>query len=149
MNKEEIEKIWKYGAVWFGTYVNEKTVNYIIKYCTKMDLDHKGYSPKILCSKGIGSGYLNSYNADLNKFNGDKTKEFYRLSNGNKMALPIYYRNKLYNDNEREILWINLLDKNIRYIGGVEVNADNEELIFNILDSKRRLNNQLGYGDIS
>ena len=149
LDKEEIEKIWNYGTVWFGQYVNEKTVNYIIKYCTKMDLDHKGYSPKILCGKGIGSGYLNSYNLDLNKFNGDKTKEFYRLSNGNKMALPIYYRNNLYKDDEREYLWINLLDKNVRYIGGVEVDGDNEELIFNILESKRRLNSQLGYGSVS
>ena len=32
----------------------KKTINYIVKYITKMDVDHKGYKGKILCSKGIG-----------------------------------------------------------------------------------------------
>ena len=28
---EDIEKIWKYGQVWIGEYVTNKTVNYIVK----------------------------------------------------------------------------------------------------------------------
>lgn len=64
-NIEEIEKKWGYGWVWKGkerngemiNYVNERTVNYIIKYVTKVDELHKEYKPKILCSKGIGSEY--------------------------------------------------------------------------------------------
>ena len=31
---------------------------------------------------------------DKNKYQGDKTDETYRLPNGAKSALPIYYRNK-------------------------------------------------------
>ena len=68
--KEDAQKIrnhWKNGFVWLGSqnsygqitnYVNEKTVNYIIKYITKIDEQHKAYKPKILCSKGIGAVYI-------------------------------------------------------------------------------------------
>ena len=60
---KKIRKQWKNGFVWLGNqnsygqitnYVNSKTVNYIIKYITKIDEQHKAYQPKILCSKGIG-----------------------------------------------------------------------------------------------
>lgn len=142
-----IIEYWKYGHVFIGTYVNEKTINYIIKYCTKMDIENKGYIPKILCSKGIGNNYINSYNAEQNKFKDTQTKEYYLTRSGTKLALPIYYRNKLYNDEEREKLWCNLLDKNIRYIGGIQVPADKEEWICNILEHKRLENIRLGFGN--
>lgn len=148
-NSEDIYKLWYYGNVYIGDYVNDKSINYIVKYVTKMDIDHKGYKPKILCSPGIGSNYLNRSDSLTNIYNGNKTKEFYRTKNGTKLALPTYYRNKIYTEEERELLWLNLLDKNIRYIGGVEVPADNEDLIFNIIEQKRILNKQLGFGDDS
>ena len=37
--REEIENKWIYGIVHFGDYVNERSVNYIIKYITKIDRD--------------------------------------------------------------------------------------------------------------
>ena len=49
-----------------------------------------------------------------------KTIEHYTTRNGIKLALPIYYRNKIYTDEQREKLWINLLDKHIRYINGIK-----------------------------
>ena len=49
---------WKYGNIWVGAYVNERTVNYIVKYINKADAKHKYYIPIILCSKGIGKNYL-------------------------------------------------------------------------------------------
>ena len=33
---EDIKNIWKYGHIWIGEYVNEKTINYIVKYCNKL-----------------------------------------------------------------------------------------------------------------
>ena len=42
-----------------GTFVNTKTINYIIKYITKIDADHKGYKSIILNSAGIGKEYIN------------------------------------------------------------------------------------------
>ena len=51
---QTIADIWKYGNIWIGDYCNAKTINYIIKYVTKVDEQHKGYEPKILTSAGIG-----------------------------------------------------------------------------------------------
>ena len=39
-----------------------------------------------------------------------ETKETYINSQGFKMALPMYYRNKIYTEEEREKLWIEKLD---------------------------------------
>ena len=81
-----------------GNYCNEKTINYIIKYVTKVDEDHKNYKSIILTSKGIGSSYLKTHAATKNVYNEDKTNENYRLNNGGKTALPIYYRNHIYSE---------------------------------------------------
>ena len=35
-NKDEIEKIWQYGFVYTGKFVNERTINYCVKYSTKI-----------------------------------------------------------------------------------------------------------------
>ena len=54
---ETILEIWKYGMIWIGQYINEKTINYIMKYITKVDEDHKGFKAVILTSAGIGKQY--------------------------------------------------------------------------------------------
>ena len=46
-NVEDIEKIWQYGHVYIGNYVNEETINYISKYINKTDMMHKEYDAKI------------------------------------------------------------------------------------------------------
>ena len=48
---ELIANTWQYGHVWDGdeengkriNYVNERTVNYIVKYVSKIDLIHPNY----------------------------------------------------------------------------------------------------------
>ena len=66
-NTEELAKIWKYGFIWDGkrdslgrktNYVGCQTINYLIKYVTKVDLKHKFYKQIILTSAGIGAGYM-------------------------------------------------------------------------------------------
>ena len=109
-------------------YVNEQTVNYITKYITKVDLDHKNYNPKILCSKGIGKGYLERPDAQNNKYKAEETKEYYITRTGHKIGLPIYYRNKLYTEEEKEKLWLEKLDKEERYVGGEKVSIKNGDL---------------------
>jgi len=59
---EDINKIWNIeritedGEIWtngktdLGQYVNQRTVNYIVKYVTKQDKIHPGYKPKISTS---------------------------------------------------------------------------------------------------
>lgn len=145
--KTIIESIWQYGIVWFGEYVNNKTINYIVKYCNKIDHDHKGYQPKILCSPGIGNGYTKRIDSNINKYKGEETKEFYRTRDGTKLNLPIYYRNKIYSEEEREKLWLNKLDKNERWVCGEKINADNEQELMQLLYYYRRKNKELGYGD--
>lgn len=147
---EQIKNTWKWGEVHTGTFVNEKTINYIIKYVTKVDSKHKNFVPKILCSKGLGSSYLNRYDSNLNKFKGIDTKEYYRTRDGVKLALPIYYRNKIYKEEEKEILWLNKLDKEERFVLGEKVSVKyNEESYDRLVKYYREINKKLGYGDDS
>lgn len=151
-NIKEIEKIWKYGNIFIGEYVNEKTINYIIKYVTKIDLLHKGYIPKIMTSAGIGKNYISTFNANQNKYRPLNTKEYYLLPNGQKVNLPIYYRNKIYSEEEREKLWLEKLDKKEIYILGTKYSIKNEEEIkkYNdVIKNAQEKNIRIGYGDNS
>ena len=150
-DKEKIAKHWKYGYIDFGQYVNEKSVNYIVKYITKLDPDHKGYKPIILCSKGIGKIYIEKPISLKHKFS-DNTIEEYKLNSGDKIALPIYYRNYLFTEEQREKLWLNKLDKQERWVMGVKINVSTEEGMnkyFHILKNAQEKNKRLGYGDDS
>lgn len=147
-NKEDIEKIWKYGYTWNGEYVNERTINYITKYINKIDQEHKEYKPKILTSAGIGKGYMNRIDAELNKYKEKKTVETYKNRQGYKIALPIYYRNKIYTEEEKEKLWINKLDKETRYVNGNKIDiSKGEEEYYKTLEYEREKNKRLGYGN--
>lgn len=146
---EEIAKIWKYGYVWVGSYVNEATVNYIIKYCTKIDLQHSQYKPKILTSPGIGAQYTHTPQARKHRFNpSGNTHEVYITRQGYKIALPAYYRNKLYTDEQREKLWIQKLEKKERWVDGSRISiAHGDQEYYNVLQYARLKNQRLGYGN--
>lgn len=146
--RKDVAKIWKYGKVWIGDYVNESTINYIVKYINKVDEKHKEYNSKMFVSPGIGSGYVKRRDYERNKFNDLKTCETYRTRQGIELALPIYYRNKLYNDEEKEMLWLQKLDKEERYVDGVKVDiSKGEDEYYKLLKHKREKNKRLGYGD--
>lgn len=150
-----IQKHWKYGNVWNGyyrngkieNYVNEATIIYITKYITKQDILHKNYQSKILCSKGIGCNYTKTTQSRANKFNNDNTDECYRTEKGYKIALPTYWRNKIYSEKERELLWLQKLDKNERWVCGERVSSLNEKEYQELLKYYRMKNKRLGYGD--
>lgn len=149
-SKETIEKIWKYGNVYIGDYVNEKTINYIVKYISKSDIKHKEYKAKILTTPGIGKGYLKRKDSTRNKFNGDSTKEYYKTRQGIKLALPIYYRNHIYNEEEREKLWLQKLDEEVRYINGVKIDVSKGTEIYDRrLEQEQKKNAELGYGKLT
>lgn len=148
-----IDDRWGYGFVWDSVrekgYVNEQSINYVIKYCTKKDELHKEYEPKILCSAGIGKGYFDRDDWKLNKFKGKSTEQGYKSSTGVKMGLPIYYRNKIWSDREREMLWMDMLDENVRYVDGYKINMNydiDEKEYYRRLNKARKLNERLGYG---
>jgi hypothetical protein len=148
-NADIIRERWGYGFIWDSTenngYVNEKTVNYITKYITKVDLDHKYYKPIVLCSPGIGKGYINSPQYRDHTYKDYETNDFYRSNNGYKIKNPIYYRNYLYSEDEREKLWLNTLDKDERWVDGIK--AVDDEDYYKMLYEARIKNNRLGYGD--
>lgn len=150
---EQIEKHWKYGYIWNGydkkrTYVNEATVNYITKYIHKVDQKHPNYRAIILTSAGIGKNYTNSIDSKKNKYNNKETIETYRTRSGHKVALPIYWKNKIYTESEREQLWIQKLDEQVRFINGEKVSiAKGEEEYYKLLAHHRIVNKQLGYGN--
>jgi hypothetical protein len=145
----EIEKKWQYGKVWIGEYVNAKTINYIVKYVNKVDKAHKEYNSKIFTSKGIGRNYIHRPDIKRNMYkeNGE-TIETYKTRQGVELALPIYYRNKIYSDEEKEKLWLEKLDKQVRWVDGVEVDiSKGEEEYYKLLEVKRAKSKRLGYGD--
>ena len=143
-----IENIWKYGNIWIGDYVNGKTVNYIVKYVNKVDEKHKEYNSKIFTSKGIGANYLRRRDSERNRYKKGETIETYKTREGLELALPIYYRNKIYNDDEKEKLWLEKLDKEERWVCGVRVDISNgDDDYYKLLAYKRAMNKRLGYGD--
>lgn len=145
---KEIDKLWNYGYTWKGIYVNAKTINYIIKYVTKTDVKHPNFKPMILTSAGIGKNYTKSIMAINNKYNDTKTKDHYKTTTGHKISLPIYYRNQLYTEEQREQLWKQKLDENIRYILGQKIDMNTEpERYIKLLEQAQQKNKQLGFGN--
>ncbi|AXH76551.1 MAG: replication initiator protein [Microviridae sp.] len=150
---DKIRKHWDYGYMWprpgckQKNYVNARTVNYIIKYVTKVDEDHKYYKSQILTSPGIGANYVKRTDWKKNKYNGENTNEAYRTGTGHKIGMPIYWRNKIYSEEEREKLWIQKIEKKERWICGEKVDiSKNEESYYRLLEHYREKNRQLGYG---
>lgn len=152
IDKTEIDKIWSYGYTYIGDYCTLRTINYIAKYITKTDFEHKGYVPQIFASAGIGRNYTKRpLVKQIHRYMNSNTIEYYRFPNGSICNLPIYYRNKLFTEDQREQLWINKLDQNKRYVLGVEVENINtiqgEDRYYRILRKAQELNTQAGYGD--
>lgn len=149
LNTEEITKTWKYGNTYIGEYCTLRTVNYIVKYITKIDTDHKNYKPITLASKGIGKAFIESAQFELHKYKPLKTKEYYLLPNGFKINMPIYYRNKLYSEDEREKLWSERIDKNEIFVHGVKIEnidtKDGQLRYFKQLKTMQQFNQELGY----
>ena len=151
---ETIREKWGYGFMYPYTeeqkkrnYVSERTINYCVKYVTKIDRDHEGYKSIILTSAGIGKDYTDTRGAKINKYKITGTIEAYTNKQGYKMNMPIYWRNKIYSEQEREKLWIEKLNKKIRWVNGIKVDiSQGEEYYFKVLAQEQMKNKILGYG---
>ena len=61
----------------------------------KIDEKHPKFRGKVLCSAGIGAGYLKREDAKRHVYTPGKTNESYRMKNGGKLNLPISDTNNL------------------------------------------------------
>lgn len=140
------ERYGKRGEITYENYVNANSISYITKYVTKIDYRHMAYRPIILTSPGIGNNYTKTGNYLKNKYNGKKTVETYRTSTGHKMAIPIYWRNKIYSDEQKEELWINKLDNHTRYVCGEKVDIKKDNKAYDkLVEYHRTRTAKLGY----
>lgn len=152
--KATVEKIWSYGNMgWKKTwaeernYLNNRSINYLVKYMSKTDAKHPNYTSTILTSSGIGRHYTKSNYSKQNVFQKENTREHYQTESGQKLALPIYYRNKLYTELERECLWMHKLDQNTRWVNGTKIDISKTyDEYFQAVKHAREVNKKLGYG---
>ena len=86
-------------------YRDWETINYVSKYMTKKDMDNPEYTGKVLCSPGLGAGYIKRI-GKRHEWNEENTKEDYYTRQGTYIALPKYYKYKLFTEDQREQLWI-------------------------------------------
>lgn len=151
LDNDSLQKYWKYGITYMGEYCTNKTINYIVKYVTKIDPDHKTYKADIFTSAGIGSNYITNITRRIHKYNGTQTNQSYILPNGQRISLPIYYRNKLWTQEERDKIWTHTLDRDTRYIRGIEIQefSKNYQKYIDILKEQQNTNICMGYGDRS
>lgn len=134
-NKMTLSKLlkeqWIAGYSYQGTFVNMKTVNYIVKYLTKTDIDNPEFDGIVLASPGLGKGFLNSWDAlkikYIPKTETRRTTETYRLNNGQEIPLPKYYKYKLFTDKERELLWIEKIEEGYSYVMGEKFSTKTDE----------------------
>lgn len=102
--QERIAKHWNKGFIHIDA-VNENTIAYTLKYLDKpsntfRDNDDRK-SKYAAMSNGLGDNYLS--NETIKKHKGD-IKRMYILDRGGiKIPIPRYYRNKIFNDEEKKL----------------------------------------------
>lgn len=139
---------WKYGNVIFKP-CNNGSINYLLKYLTKEDEKHNDYMARIFASRGLGLSMKNSVQVQLCEYNGKDTKEYIMGRDGKKYRMPIYIRNAVYTEEQRENLWTFRLDEDVRYVLGTRIehySTSEGALAFErALSAAQRFNERLGY----
>lgn len=144
LNNDEIKNMWSYGWADCGKYVSEKSMSYFTGYVNKFNKDHPDFQSKIWASKGLGKEYLTDVIMQQKAYNGEKTQYYYTTSTGHKVAMPDYYKKKIYSDEERELLYLQFLDKPTIFIDGVEVDKNDFKKIEMLRRQKQLLAKKLG-----
>lgn len=104
-----IQPAWNLGQIHYGA-VSAASVGYCLKYISKgttvplhkNDDRHREFS---LMSKGLGENYLTKamiawHLADMNN------RMYCNLEEGKKIAMPRYYKNKVYNEDQRDLVGV-------------------------------------------
>lgn len=130
---ELIKKHWKYGFIFIGQYCNSRSINYMTKYMLKVDIKHPKFKQIVLASPGIGAGYMDRLDHLWQKQNYKNINvATYTFRNGTKMAMPRYYKDKIFTEKEKEIMWINNLNRGVLWIYGEKVKANDWKTIDNL-----------------
>jgi len=111
-NAEMVNRAWaldnkSIGNIYIGT-VNEASIGYTLKYMTKQGKipQHKNDDRQrefSLMSKSLGSNYLTTA---MIKWHKDdlKTRMYVPMKDNKKIAMPRYYKDKIYNEHEKTIV---------------------------------------------
>jgi hypothetical protein len=101
----DIEAAWMLGTVHYGD-VSGASVGYTLKYMSKQSQipQHSNDDRKkefALMSKGLGANYLTLPITDWHKADMEN-RMYVNVGDGKKAAMPRYYKNKLYTEEERK-----------------------------------------------
>lgn len=112
---ETIASAWGLGHVHYG-FVSGASITYTLKYMFKRPVKHKRSDRREkefrIMSKGLGVGYTQKRN--IIKWHKSKLDErmYLNLPGNVKIAMPRYYKDKIYSDEEREECSIYALKRN-------------------------------------
>lgn len=104
---ELIQPAWNLGQLHYGT-LTEASVGYTLKYIHKKPFTKKHANddrqPEFaLMSKGLGANYLTKAMVQWHK-NHMEDRQYLTIADGKKIAMPRYYKLKIYDDDERSII---------------------------------------------
>lgn len=88
-------------------------------------MDNPEYTGKVLCSPGLGAGYIKRI-GKRHEWNKENTKEDYYTKRGY-IALPKYYKYKLFTEDQRELLWIYRENSGEKFVGNFKIKITDEE----------------------
>lgn len=102
----EFDNLWNYGF----TYIEgcaERCISYVLKYIMKKDEKHPDFVSTLLVSPGLGKEYVNKCGS---WHRSGEFKWFCVSSSGWKIAMPRYYKEKIFDERERLMRSLMLLD---------------------------------------
>jgi hypothetical protein len=109
-NPEHIKRAWALNNKHIGTYhignVSHASIGYTLKYMSKKSLIpmHKNDDRKkefSVMSKGLGSNYITTQMINWHK-NDLEQRMYIPIEDGKKIAMPRYYKDKMYNEEEKD-----------------------------------------------
>jgi hypothetical protein len=148
---ETVKKSWLHGHIHFGE-VTEASVGYCLKYISKTgtipEHSRDDREPEFqLMSKGIGKNYLTKRMAKWHK--ADIENRFYiPLKDGKKIAMPRYYKEKLYTKLQRQIIGKALQERETQRWQNMELSTKEkiwkEEVLIRIEKVRKSKNKKTG-----
>ena len=108
----------------------------------KEDVNHKWFTGRVFTSAGIGRGYVFDKKRFYHKFRGKDTKPYYITEQGQQIAMPGYYKRKIYTDEQREFLWKIAQEDEYTYVHGEKVRKEDESTIKNLEEYYRKRTQQ-------